>query len=85
MLYQDVRGQVPEPKDAVSYASVIGDPDFPVTVDQTGAMLTATPWDASALPGKCTLSPEMKLLDCYVGDEDDHAFDVIAEDWAARP
>lgn len=85
MLFQDVRGALPDEADAAAYWEAIGEPVFPVTVDPTAAMLDATPWEGSPLPGKCVMSPEMVMLDCYAGDEDDDAFTLIAEDWAARP
>lgn len=84
LLFQDVRGLPPDADDAVTYAEAIGDPSFPVTVDPPAAMFDATPWEGSPLPGKCVMSPEMVMLDCYAGDEDEDAFQLIAEDWASR-
>lgn len=84
ILFEDSNGQTPDAADAAEYWDAIQRPTFPVTVDVTAEMLDATPWDGSSLPGKCVVSPEMVLLDCYVGDEDGKAFDVIAADWAAR-
>jgi hypothetical protein len=84
LLFQDVQGGPPHPADAASYWEAIGEPTFPVTVDPSGAMLEATPWEGSPLPGKCVLGPDMVLLDCYTGDEDGDAFTIMAADWAAR-
>ena len=39
-----------------------------------------TPYDGAARPGKCVLSPTMKLLSCYTGADDTKAFDAIKAD-----
>ena len=53
--------------------------------DLTAEVLEATPYNGNGLPGKCILSPEMELLDCRSGgDEDDWAFDIIKAHAAAQ-
>ena len=53
--------------------------------DTTAEVLNATPYAGFALPGKCVLSPEMEMLDCRQGgDEDSWAFDIIKAHAAAQ-
>lgn len=48
-----------------------------MTADLDQRVLSATPWDGSRRPGKCALSPEMQMLECYVGDDDTAGFAAI--------
>ena len=69
----------------MDYWEAADEPSFPVMADLTAEVLEATPYDGNALPGKCILSPEMQLLDCRSGgDEDDWAFDIIKAHAAAQ-
>ena len=53
--------------------------------DPKAAVLDATPYKGLALPGKCILTPEMEMLDCRQGgNEDDWAFDIIKAHAAAQ-
>jgi len=85
ILTQDRSGNLPDPSVAARYADAIGSPTFPVTADPLAAVVDDSPWDGSVLPGKCVLSPEMVMLDCYTGDDDAAALDLIAADFAAHP
>lgn len=69
---------------AVRYAEAIGNPEHAVLADTEAAILDATPWLGNTLPGKCVLSPQMEILDCYSGDEDERAYEAILEHWSAR-
>ena len=76
-----MNGNLPDGADAANYSKVVGVTKIPVTADPTAqVVLKATPWDAQARPGKCALSPEMKILKCYVGDDDTEGFDAIKAD-----
>ncbi|NUP13622.1 MAG: hypothetical protein HOW73_46900 [Polyangiaceae bacterium] len=57
---------------------------FPVTADPMQVVTELTPWDGSARPGKCALSPDMVMLACYTGEDDTEAFDAIVAHAAAR-
>ena len=85
ILHEDYSGGVPDGSIAEDYWGDIGSPVFPVTADPYGEIVGATEWNGRRLPGKCVLSPEMVMLDCYTGDNDADGFALIAEDWAARP
>ena len=67
---------------APSYWKDIDKPDFPVTADTEGKIVDATEWNGTRLPGKCVVSPEMEMLDCYSGDDDADALDLIVEHWS---
>jgi hypothetical protein len=78
VLHQGILGTAPEPDEAAQYAQDIGDPPYPVTASIDQAIVDATPWDGKALPGKCVLSSDMVLLDCWTGHGDfEAAFDLI--------
>lgn len=83
MLFQDILGNVPDGEDAAVYSSAIGDPTLPVLADDTQRILSATPYDGSALPGKCVLTPEMEILYCWMGHGSEDGFDAIVEHWEA--
>lgn len=74
-------GNLPDGADAAAYSKAVKVTNIPVTADPTAqVVLKATPWDANARPGKCVLSPEMKILKCYVGADDTEGFDAITAD-----
>ena len=76
-----MNGNPPTGSDAVAYAKETKiNHLFPVTVDPTAQVLKDTPWDGMARPGKCVLTPEMKLLYCYVGSDDTQALAAIKKD-----
>ncbi len=54
--------------------------DVPVLGDGAKASVAATPYDEAARPGKCVLSPEMVILTCYAGENDEQGFDAIIAD-----
>jgi hypothetical protein len=56
---------------------------MPVLADHTQLLLTATPYDASALPGKCVVSPAMEILHCWTGHGNDQGFEAIVTHWEA--
>ena len=55
---------------------------IPVTSDILQKVQDATPWNGLSRPGKCVLSPEMVMLECYEGDDDTLGFDAIKADAA---
>ena len=78
-------GGLPDAEIAVDYWEAAEEPSFPVMADLAASVLEATPYTGNALPGKCILTPEMELLDCRSGgDEDDWAFDIIKAHDAAQ-
>ena len=68
----------------MQYAEAIGDPPNPVLADFSDRLTSATPWKGQALPGKCVLSPEMELLECFVAVDNTRAFDAIKAHHAAH-
>lgn len=50
-------------------------------MDPAQSLTDITPWSGFARPGKCLLSPDMVMLECQEGvEEDDWAFDRIREE-----
>jgi hypothetical protein len=82
-LFQDWAGKPPVAADAVDYAKVVGDPPYPVIADYQGRLTEVTPWTGQRLPGKCVLSPQMEILDCYNAVDNTRAFDAIKAHHAA--
>ncbi len=74
----------PGPTLAKAYSEDVGLSVFPVTIDLEREVLKATPWKGAGKPGKCVLTPEMKILDCYEGDDDEEGFAAIVADAAER-
>ncbi len=80
VLYQDAYTNGTDEDDVIDYidraglegagVAVLGDPTELVTGD--------IPWE-NRLPGKCVLTPEMEMLYCYSGEDDDEAWDRIIE------
>jgi hypothetical protein len=78
LLFQGPQGDPAVPQDAPSYHEYVDSPRIPVVADPERAFLEATPYDGSVLPGKCLLSPEMELVHCWTGaDNDDEALDMV--------
>jgi len=50
---------------------------LPVLADGSNQVLDATPWSGVARPGKCAMSPDMVMLECYTGEDDTQGFDAI--------
>ncbi len=83
-IFQDVQGGVPGGHVALEYAQAAdAGRAIPVLSDVNEELLRATPFNGSPLPGKCLLSTDMVLVDCYTGHgDDDAAFDWIDDDAA---
>jgi hypothetical protein len=80
LLSEDTSGNAPNGNDASGYAEEVNAETVPVLASGDQGVLTATPWTGSPLPGKCLISPDMVMLDCYSGHGDDaDAFDTIME------
>lgn len=78
VLFSGTTGDAPKPIDAVDYAKAVGDPDIPVLADPEQNILANTPYDGKTLPGKCLLSPEMEIISCWTGHEnDDEAWETV--------
>ena len=83
-LFEDNNGAAPDASVSASYAAAIGDPGFPVLADTERALLTATPHDGTVVPAKCSLTPEMVLLDCLTGHGNEELLAGIEADAAGR-
>jgi hypothetical protein len=77
VLSENANGGFPSGNDSQAYADALGLKTFPVTADLDQRVLVSTPWTGQARPGKCALSPDMVMLDCYVGDDDTQGFAAI--------
>jgi hypothetical protein len=78
-LFEDARGNTPDDDLAEAYHEEINTPDLPVLSDIDEGILDATSYAGSPLPGKCVLSPEMKILLCSNGHGNETVFDVILD------
>lgn len=78
-LYEDADGGAPSREAALEYAGHMqAAHDLPVLVDTNQELLDYTPFDGSEPLGKCVLSPDMRMLDCFTGTGDDQgAFETI--------
>lgn len=68
VVFQDSAGTLPAADEGARYADTAQIHDQPVFADPIAAVLEATPYDGSLLPGVCALSPEMVLVDCRAGE-----------------
>ena len=84
ILDEDNQSKPPDGADMAAYVNSTKIKNFavkiPVLADPTKQVLDATPWTGNARPGKCAISPRMKILKCYVGEDDTQAFDAIKAD-----
>lgn len=53
---------------------------FPILADPAKGIAAATGLDPKAVPGKCVLSPEMRIVGCYGGADDAPGYQLIVED-----
>lgn len=83
-LFEDDYGSAPEGSLAATYHAALGSPSFPVLADTERATLRATPHDGSVVPAKCSLTPEMVLLDCVTGHGSEELLSGIEADAASR-
>ncbi len=74
---------MPDAEDALIYWEAIDDDAMPVLSDHEQQVIASMPYDGSALPGKCVLTPEMEILHCYMGHGNDQGFEAIVEHWNA--
>ncbi len=79
-LFQDYQAFAPDEELGKDYWETIDEPDFPVVSDPEQLTISDTPYTGQGLPGKCVLSPKMRILECGSGHgEDDWAYDIIRE------
>ncbi len=64
---------VPTEDDAALYADAIASVSLPVMADPHQAMIDASGWDGTSMPGLCVLAPDMTMLDCWAGEDDERA------------
>lgn len=67
-IFQDNAGALPDAAEAAEYAERAEITGQPVVSDPIAGVLSSTPYDGTALPGVCALSPEMELLACSRGN-----------------
>lgn len=72
VLFEDVRGGLPDAQDAANYVSDLNIL-MPTFSDPSRQVIDQTPYRGDRLPGKCVLSPDMELLDCWSGATGDEA------------
>lgn len=78
VLSEGASGNPAMAEDAIAYAERIGSPNFPVLAGGDGAIVDATPLTQDAHPEVCAMTPELEVIDCFVGHGgSDDALDVI--------
>lgn len=80
VLFQSNTGGLPAASAGESYWGRLGEPDYPVTSSVDAGILDVTPYSypGQSLAGKCVLSPDMELLDCWAGHgEDTRGYEAI--------
>ena len=78
ILSEGASGNPAMAQDAIAYAERIGSPDFPVLAGGDGAIVDATPLTQDAHPEVCAVTPELEIIECFVGHGgSDDALDVI--------
>ena len=82
VLFESRTGALPDGDEAVFYDGAMNNPgDVPVLSDEAAAILDATPYAGTTLPGRCVLSPQMEILDCKTGHGNDtELYTLILED-----
>ena len=75
---------MPDAKDALTYWEVVDDENIPVLADHEQLVIPSTPYEGTALPGKCVLTPQMEILYCFTGHGNEQGFDAIVEHWNAN-
>jgi hypothetical protein len=83
IIFENNAGLPPDGSVAESYAAELGDPQIPVVADPAKQILNSTPWGDTSLPGKCILTPEMEILECYTGHGNETAFDAVLDHFGA--
>ena len=84
-LHANERDRTPNEEDAAQYAEAaeLEEKDFPVTADITGTITTKIPWFDS-IPGKCAVSDDMEILECWSSHSNEVGLDAIREHWEAQ-
>ena len=67
VLSEGASGNPAVVEDVISYAERIGSPNFPVLAGGDGAIVDATPFTQDAHPEVCAVTPELEILECFVG------------------
>lgn len=73
-------GDPPDGAYVALYADQTNIGEIPVLADPDKAVVAAADYDEVSRPGKCVLSPEMVILACYDGENDDEGFAAIIAD-----
>ena len=83
-IFEGVDGKTPPAALAASYHKAIGSPSFAVLSDVSDLSLGITPYEGTALPGKCALTPQMEILGCATGHGSHDLFQLIEQHAAAK-
>lgn len=82
-IYRNESDQVPNAKMGEKYAEKAGlATEFPVTSDTEDVVTSSIPWEGT-IPGKCAISTELEILDCWSNHKNDRGFNAIRDHWAA--
>lgn len=68
VIFEDSTGQAPSAAEGAEYAARSGIEGQPVFADPVAAVLSATSYAGTELPGVCILDPRMTLVDCAQGE-----------------
>jgi len=86
-VFEDIASGPPGRQVAEEYAEAADARQVvPVLADRNQDVLVDTPYQGDALPGRCVLTPQMEILDCYTGASDDaEAYALIEQHAADNP
>ena len=84
VLFESVDGGVTRADEAYAYHQVIGTPNIAVLGDVYAQALGITPYNGSALPGKCALTPDMEILGCIASEDSTPVLEMIQQHAASR-
>jgi hypothetical protein len=78
VLSEGASGNPAVSEDAIAYADRIGSPNFPILAGGDGSIVDATPMTQEAHPEICAFTPDLEIIECFVGHGgSDDALDVI--------
>lgn len=77
ILTQNASGNpLTDPDTARIFAEATG-ATVPITGDLSSQAVLFLPWPGNSIPGKCVLSPQMEIITCYTGTNDDQGVAAI--------
>jgi hypothetical protein len=77
-LTEDTDNGPPSAEYVAIYADQTSIGDIATLGDPAKSTIAATPYNGVGRPGRCVLTPDMVILHCWVGENDDEGYAAIA-------